>query len=711
MPVCCFPSWSDSITLIDSSGRFQTPDSSALIPMIVSRRWLADYVPLPESTAELTRRLTLAGLNLEEFHDVTEGLSRPDVAVDLEVTSNRPDCLGHIGVAREISVLFRQPLAIPAAAVTESSEAVAAAVAVSIDCPDLCPEYHARVIRGVKIGPSPAWLQDRLKAVGINCVNNVVDVTNYVMLECGQPLHAFDFDRLQGGRIVVRRASASEKIRAIDQRDYQLSDQMCVIADARRPVAVAGVMGGLDTEISAGTVNVLVEAAAFSSMSVRATARSLRLHSPSSYRFERKVDRSRLDWASRRCCELILQTAGGTLLQGSVVAGSTDDGQRSPVTLRFARISGLLGIDIPPAVCVSILQQLGLQLLQSSDTEVVVRPPSWRADLTRECDLIEEIARIHGYEHIPTDAPLPVVAATRTLREKVLDTVRAQLVAAGLYEALTLSFVSESQRTMFQAAGPRSPVAVSHSSRSHENQLRQSLIPSLLQCRRQNERHGTLNAELFEIARVYLSAGQGQPESQAEPLTVSLVAGRSFAQLLGIVENLLHALAPHAVLAASPLDRPEFLAGRGAELRVGELTLGCIGELSRSLLDASELQDGAAVAELRIPVLETLFQPARSFTPLPRFPVVSRDLNFVLPETISWAQLVSAVRSSAGPLLHEVSFSGQYRGKQIAADHKSYVVTCRFLASDRTLTADEVDAAVHGIIVACQTQLSATLRA
>jgi len=679
--------------------------------MIVSRRWLADYVPLPESTAELTRRLTLAGLNLEEFHDVTEGLSRPDVAVDLEVTSNRPDCLGHIGVAREISVLFRQPLAIPAAAVTESSEAVAAAVAVSIDCPDLCPEYHARVIRGVKIGPSPAWLQDRLKAVGINCVNNVVDVTNYVMLECGQPLHAFDFDRLQGGCIVVRRASASEKIRAIDQRDYQLSDQMCVIADARRPVAVAGVMGGLDTEISAGTVNVLVEAAAFSSMSVRATARSLRLHSPSSYRFERKVDRSRLDWASRRCCELILQTAGGTLLQGSVVAGSTDDGQRTPVTLRFARISGLLGIDIPPAVCVSILQQLGLQLLQSSDTEVVVRPPSWRADLTRECDLIEEIARIHGYEHIPTDAPLPVVAATRTLREKVLDTVRAQLVAAGLYEALTLSFVSESQRTMFQAAGPRSPVAVSHSSRSHENQLRQSLIPSLLQCRRQNERHGTLNAELFEIARVYLSAGQGQPESQAEPLTVSLVAGRSFAQLLGIVENLLHALAPHAVLAASPLDRPEFLAGRGAELRVGELTLGCIGELSRSLLDASELQDGAAVAELRIPVLETLFQPARSFTPLPRFPVVSRDLNFVLPETISWAQLVSAVRSSAGPLLHEVSFSGQYRGKQIAADHKSYVVTCRFLASDRTLTADEVDASVHGIIVACQTQLSATLRA
>jgi len=679
--------------------------------MIVSRRWLADYVPLPESTAELTRRLTLAGLNLEEFHDVTEWLSQRDVAIDLEVTSNRPDCLGHIGVAREIAVLFQQPLAIPAAAVQESSEPAASAIAVSIDCPEFCPEYHARVIQGVTIGPSPAWIQDRLKAVGINCINNVVDITNYVMLECGQPLHAFDYDRLQGRRIVVRRAAATEKIRAIDQKDYLLTDQMCVIADAQRPVAVAGVMGGLDTEISDSTVNVLVEAAAFSSMSVRATARQLRLHSPSSYRFERKVDRSRLDWASRRCCELILQTAGGTLLQGSVVAGQPDDGQRPPVTLRFNRISRLLGIEIPASLCVSILQQLGLLLLRSSNDEAVFQPPSWRADLTRECDLIEEIARIHGYEHIPTDAPLPVVTATRTLREKVLDTIRTQLVAAGLYEALTLSFVSEDQRNMFQPAGPRSPVAVSHSSRSHENQLRQSLIPSLLQCRRQNERHGTLNAELFEIARVYLSAGQGEPEAQAEPLTVSFVAGRPFAQMLGIVENLLHTIAPQASISAKPLNRPEFLAGRGAELLVGEQTLGWLGELSRSLLDASELRDDTSVAELRIPVLEKLFQPARSFTPLPRFPAVSRDLNFVLPEHITWASLATAVRSSAGPLLHDVSFGGQYRGKQIAANHKSCVVTCRFLAPDRTLTAEEVDSAVQVIISACQAQLSAALRA
>ncbi|MFM7058430.1 MAG: phenylalanine--tRNA ligase subunit beta [Planctomycetota bacterium] len=679
--------------------------------MIISRRWLADYVALPDSTAELTRRLTLSGLNLEEFHDVSQGLSQPDVAIDLEVTSNRPDCLGHIGVAREVAVLFQQPLNIPAAAVNESGPPIAGSVSVQIDSEDLCPEYHARIIRGVRIGPSPAWLRDRLAAVGINSVNNVVDVTNYVMLECGQPLHAFDFDRLNGAQILVRRAHPGEKIRAIDQRDYELTAGMCVIADASRPVAVAGVMGGLDTEISSATVNVLIEAAAFSSLSVRATARTLRLHSPSSYRFERRTDRRNLDWASRRCCELILQVAGGSLLQGSLVAGTPLPPLRDPVRLRFDRVQQLLGLEIPPATCTEILNSLGLKCLEQSPSEATFRPPGWRLDLTRECDLIEEIARIHGYEHIPTNAPLPVVATSRTPRERILDTVRSHLTACGLFEALTLSFVSEAQRQLFQPAGELAPVAVSHSSRSHENQLRQSLIPSLLQCRRQNERHGTLNAELFEVARVYLAAGTGQPEATAEPLTVSLVTGRSFASVLGIVESLVATLAPSATVTSSPCTRGEFLSGRGAELRISGELLGWLGELSREVLTASELHDPVCVAELRLPLLERLFQPSRCFTPLPRFPAVSRDLNFVLPEHVSWHQLSQTVRQNAGPLLTETAFAGLYRGKQIAPDHKSCVITCRFQSPERTLTAEEVDESVRRIIAACESCLAASLRA
>lgn len=679
--------------------------------MIVSKNWLAEYVSLPSSVEELTHRLTMSGLNLEEFHEVRAGLSNPDVAIDLEVTSNRPDCLGHIGVAREVSVLFGKPLTIPPAAVTESDPVASTFASIAIECPDLCPEYHGRVIRGVKIGPSPTWLKDRLAAIGINSVNNVVDVTNFVMMECGQPLHAFDLDRLHGQKIIVRRAKKGETITAIDQRQYTLTEEMCVIADADRPVAVAGVMGGFDTEISDSTTNVLIEAASFASLSVRATARSLKLHSPSSYRFERKVDRQWLDWASRRCCELIQKVAGGTLLQGSVVAGQPASAKRDSVTLRFGQVSRLLGIEIPAKECVEILQRLGLKCLERSSNSATFEPPSWRPDLLRECDLIEEVARIHGYEHIPIDAALPVVATSRTLRERVIDMIRLQLAASGLSEALTMSFVSEQQRQLLQPHGGIHAVAVSHSSRSHEDQLRQSLIPSLLSCRRQNERHGCANAELFEVARVYLTAGLGQPEHQAEPLTIGIVSGRPFAQLLGVVESLAERLAPHAVLTTEPASHPEYAAGRGAAVSLNGKLWGWLGELSRDVLDRCDLQDNVCVAELRVPLIEELFEARRSYTPLPRFPSISRDLNFVLPETVSWAQLSETVSKSAGALLLGTSFGGQYRGKQIDADRKSYLITCRFMASDRTLTTEEVDTVVKKVISSCETQLSAKLRA
>lgn len=683
--------------------------------MIVSQNWLNEYVSILGSQEragagaisphELTHRLTMSGLNLEEFHAVGS-----DVAIDLEVTSNRPDCLGHIGIAREVSVLFDRHLCIPAAAVKEAGKKVSEQTSVRIECLDLCHEYHARLIRNVRVGPSPAWLRDRLAAVGINSVNNVVDVTNYVMFECGQPLHAFDFDRLHQGLIVVRKAQSGETITAIDQRKYLLTEEMCVIADGDRAVAVAGVMGGLETEISSATVNVLIEAASFEPLSVRSTARSLKLHSPSSYRFERKVDRRQLDWASRRCCELILQVAGGELQSGSVVAGASLPAARAAVQLRFSQIERILGIRIDADTCVTILQKLGLTLKTRQAESAEFEPPSWRPDLTRECDLIEEIARIHGYDQIPEDASLPVVATSRTKREYVQDGIRSHLTSCGLFEALNLSFVSESQRMLFRPRGELAAIAVSHSSRSYENQMRQSLIPSLLQCRRQNERHGTVNAELFEIAKVYLSAGEGKPEQLAEPSMIGIVSGRPFTALKGILETLILRLAPTAVVSAEPINLPEFAAGRGAVLKINGQLWGWMGELHSDVLKAAELQDPATVAELDVYLVEQLFEASRTVRSLPRFPVISRDLNFVMPEGVSWSQLVTTVTESASDLLQDVAFSGQYRGKQIAADHKSYVITCRFLASDRTLTADEVDREVRKILDACEEQLSVKLR-
>lgn len=657
------------------------------------------------SIEELTERLTMSGLNLEEYREI-EG----DIAIDLEVTSNRPDCLGHIGVAREIAALYATTYETPQVELSESAERCAEQISVEVEVPELCQEYHARVIRGVRIGPSPRWLRDRLNVVGINSVNNVVDVTNYVMLETGQPLHAFDLDRLQGSGIRVRRARPGETITAIDQRQYQLSPDMCVIADAARAAAVAGVMGGQETEISGSTVNVLVEAAAFAPLAVRSTARSLKLHSPSSYRFERRVDRTQLDWVSRRCCQLICQVAGGTVQAGSVAGGEPEPREPRLVSLRYQQVTRLLGITIAPRRIQDILQSLGLKLLKHDAETAQFAPPGWRQDLRRECDLIEEVARINGYQNIPDNVPLPMMATGRTVRERVLDGIRGHLTSQGFYEAITLSFVSEAHRTLFQPRGERPDVSVSHTSRSHENRLRQSLIPSLLQSRRQNERHGTADAELFEVGKVYLSAGQNQAEHTAEPTMAGIVSSRTFLSLKGIVESLVHQLAPHAVMTAEPGEAREFQAGRNAVLLLNGTPFGWLGELDRTVTDSMDLAEAATVAEFDVHALESVYEPNRRFRTLPRYPPVSRDLNFVLAESVSWAKLSNAVKQQAGDILQGVSFGGQYQGPQIAAEHKSYVVTCRFQAADRTLTAEEVEEAVQRIVSGCQTGLAARLR-
>jgi phenylalanyl-tRNA synthetase beta chain len=671
--------------------------------MIVSWNWLTDYVDLGMSVEELTDRLTMSGLNLE-------GIETPgdDTAIDLEVTSNRPDCLGHIGVAREIAVLYDRELKVPEAQVAAGAEAV---TSVEIECEDLCPRYHARVIKGVKIGPSPAWLQAKLEAVGVATVNNVVDVTNYVLLECGQPLHAFDFDKLHGQRIVVRHAKAGEKLVAIDQREYALDSEMCVIADADRPVAIGGVMGGLDTEIGDATVNVLIETAQFSSMSIRKTARKLNLHSPSSYRFERTIDAEQIDWASRRCCELILQTAGGELLEGSAAAGETEMPVREPISLRFAQVERILGVKVSVEESATILTSLGLEQFGAVEGgQAQFTAPSWRRDLTREADLIEEIARIYGYEKIPNDVAVPLQLSARTHRDRVTARVREALCAAGFYEAITLSFVSAEQAELFTPRGDHPQLSVEHSSRRHENVLRQSLIPSLLQVRRENERHGTFDTRLFEIAHVYLKSAPGEAEAETEPASIGLVSGLPFSELKGVVESLARRLDGNAVVSVVESNLPQFVSGRGAELSIAGQRWGWMGELERFVTDAFDLKDAVTVAELDLALLEGVADLLPAFVALPQFPAVHRDMNFLLDETTTWSQLEAAVLEARAENLASVSFGGQYRGQQIPADKKSYIVTADFRAPDRTLTSEEIDAAQAAIVAACEAQLGAALR-
>ncbi|MCA9115331.1 MAG: phenylalanine--tRNA ligase subunit beta [Planctomycetaceae bacterium] len=680
--------------------------------MIVSWNWLKQYVPLEMPLDDLTDRLTMAGLNLEGVEQIEasgDAASASDVAIDLEVTSNRPDWLGHVGIAREVSVLYGVPLTVPQAAPPEGSTPAVEAVRVELECPELCPRYIARVIRNVKVGPSPAWLKDRLNAVGVASVNNVVDVTNYVLLETGQPLHAFDLDQLHGGRIVVREAVQGEKLVAIDQKTYELQAGMCVIADADRPVAVAGVMGGLETEIGESTVNVLIETADFAPLTVRNTARKLILHSPSSYRFERRVDASALDAVSRRCCELILEVAGGELQSGMVEAGAGSPPPQEAVTLRFSQLKRLLGIDIPREEAIRVLTSLGLEPVgEPGADEGAFVPPAWRRDLTREADLIEEVARIYGYDRIPDNVPVPLELSAKTLRDRVSGRVRDILTSCGFFEALTLSFVSQEQFELFQPLPGLEPLKVEHSSRRHENLLRQSLVPSLLHSLRGNERRGNAGAKLFEIARVYLRAEPGV--AAAEPIRIGLVAGGPFAAMRGVIDALCQRLHISGKLELRPSEVPQFGEGRGAEVLLDGELWGWVGELDRDVADRIDLQEQVTVAELDLGLIEqraVLVPPAEL---LPEYPPMDRDLNFVLEEDVTWQQLESVVVGAAGPLLESVGCGGQYRGKQIGPDRKSYVVTMRFRAPDRTLKSAEVDSAQQAVITAVEQNVAGTLR-
>jgi len=528
--------------------------------MLVSWDWLNQYVKLDMTPAEVAERLMMAGLNHEETHEIGH-----DFAINLEVTSNRPDCLGHLGIAREISVLWNRPLVLPPAEPAASATPVDNLTQVQVDNPGQCLRYTARVIRGVRVGPSPKWLVNRLATVGIAAINNVVDITNYVLLECGQPLHAFDLARLNGRRIIVRQARAGETFLAINHKTYALDETMCVIADAQRAVGLGGVMGGAETEVTERTTELLIESAEFDPLTIRNTARKLNLHSDSSYRFERGLDPQGVDWASRRTCQLILELAGGELADGLIDVGRKPT-PREPITLRFGQLRRILGIDVESKVAQKILFALGNRELRADPERVEVMPPSWRRDLTREIDLVEEVARIHGYEKIPEDVRVPMATSHRTQTDRVLEKVRQALNAAEFDEAMTLSVVEEPWSDAFSPWTDAAPLRSSTPVLRRADRLRRSLVPSLLGARQTNESLANPVIELFEIAHIYLPQSGGA--LPIEELTLGLTSGGDYLAVKGVVEGLLSALNPHARLEVQATRQELFDARQAAELRV-----------------------------------------------------------------------------------------------------------------------------------------------
>ncbi|MGI9496204.1 MAG: phenylalanine--tRNA ligase subunit beta [Mariniblastus sp.] len=680
--------------------------------MIVSWNWLTEYVDLAMTHDDLVDRLTMSGLN----HEGTDLVDK-DQAIDLEVTSNRADCLGHIGVAREIAALYEIPLKIPDPQPATCSDSVSQFCSVEIEAEGACERYTARLIRGVKIGPSPQWMQERLKSLGIGIVNNVVDATNYVMFECGQPLHAFDFSKIQDGKIIVREARAEETFEAIDHRTYQLAPGMCVIADSEDAVALGGVMGGADSEVSEATVDVLIEAAYFDPLTIRSAARKLKLHSPSSFRFERNVDSENLDWASRRVCELILESAGGELLEGVIDVGSPPPSRES-INLRYRQLQRLLGIEIPVDFVAPTLEKLGLVIESSDENSVTAIAPSWRKDLTRDVDLVEEVGRIYGFEKIPDDVNVPMSASYRPKADRVVDKVRNVLTAAGFDEAVTPSLVPQPWSDAFTPWCDSPPLISSQpmlgvlEEYSHNigtvNLLRRSLVPSLLEVRRINDYRSNVNVNLFETAKVYLpSDGNAIPD---QPMKLALVSHRDFFAVKGVVEALVRELNPLAAVEVKKCDEALLDASQSGEFWLGEQRLGWIGSVSESAKKQFGLRSAAVVVEVDLGVLEHQTQLIACHANQSPFPPVSRDFNFIMDDEVRWASLEATIRSESGPLLESVRYLETFRDETRDGPGKKRVLfSVVFRSNEATLTGAQAEELCNRIIANCTNAHEATL--
>ncbi len=671
--------------------------------MKISLEWLREYVELNETAEVIAGTLSDLGFPIEGIENTDS-----DTVLDVEITSNRGDCLSHIGIARELAAAYGRVLKMPVVEIAESETAASDLVGVQIDEPSLCGRYTARVITGVQVGPSPAWMARRLEAVGMRSVNNVVDATNYAMLEHGQPPHAFDYDKIGGRRIVVRRAAAGERIVSIDGTDCQLQASMLVIADAEKPVAVGGVMGGLETEVTERTTTILLEEASFDPVSIRRTSRDLSLPSEASFRFERQVDVEAIDWASRRCAQLIVQAAGGRIAQGivDVYPGRSEAPQAE---MRLSRMRHLLGIEIPKATFLKIFEALGLSPQKKGEDVILCSSPSWRHDLLREADLIEEAARCYGYEKIPVEPKIRIEVAPVDRREKTAGRVRSYLNGCGFFETVNVTFVDPKIAGLFSTTSVEDHLSVGDVSRKSANLLRQHLIGSLVRVMQSNAHAGNVPCRVYELADTFLppSAGQVLPEQGTK---LALAGELDFQAFRGVLEGLIERL----TFGTGPQLCPVSLkwAQAGAEILVSGKRVGLAGVLRNEIAGQMDLDKGmVCAAELDFQMLIDLsadaLPTARS---LPRFPAITRDLSLVLDEPVSWVEIEKAIVVSAPDELEQVQFGGLYRGKPIPAGKKSVTVSLRFRDEDGTLRHEQVDAFEQAILANVKKKVGAELR-
>lgn len=675
--------------------------------MKTTARWLSDYVQTALSPEKLAEVLTLSGTEVEVVEPVGA-----DTRFTLEVTSNRTDCLSVLGLAREVAAVTGMPLKLPTPNYKTAVDKAAGVASVTIE-PDAlaaCPYYTAQVIRGVKVGPSPLWLRERLEGIGLTPVNNIVDITNFVLFETGQPLHAFDLAKLAGRRVVVRMARAQEKFSPIADRRQrpliELDTSTLVIADAEKAQAVGGVMGGAQSQVTAATTDILLESAYFEPRGIKAASRRLELSSDSSFRFERDVDAAQVPAASRRAAQLIVELAGGEVLDGMLEAGKAPRRSRE-IVLDHGLIRRVLGTDVPAAEVRRILEALGLS---ADETGRRFTAPSFRPDLERDIDLVEEVGRVWGLDRVAAPLRMTVAMARPTRRQCVRARVREVMRGLGFSEGLSDSFVNP--RTSVAAFTIDGMAHTVIEARNPVNAalpaLRRNLLGSLLLSLQTNQRQAQAQTRLYEVANVFTPKAASRESGEHEVLGL---LGRDFADVKGAVETLLARLGIDAPLGLRPESEAIFAAGRAARLSLGGEALGVVGEPSAAVMKEFECEGRCALAELHLSLLVRHWRETPRFCAPPRFPAAERDLAVVLDASKSWAEVVACVRGACDSTLREVELFDEFRGKQVPPGKKSLAFRLTFRHDERTLRAEEVQAQVDGAVKALSEKLGGTLRA
>lgn len=679
--------------------------------MKVTYEWLKDFVDVRLAPAALAERLTMAGLEVTavEAHG-------GDTVFEIEVTSNRPDWLSVVGIAREVSAITGARLKKISAPRLKLEPQRAFPCRLRIADRGDCPLYTARLIKGVKVGPSPAWLVKRLAGVGCRSVNNVVDITNYVLFELGEPLHAFDANTLASLSVIVRRASAGERLVTIDGETRDLDPGILVIADEQRPIALAGIMGGKDTEVTEKTTDVLLEAALFHPVVVRRGRQRMGISSEAAYRFERGIDVAAVDAASVRAARLIQELCGGEVV-GPKQAGRAPVARRK-ILLDVPRVGEILGEAVSAATCRSILRGLGFGARSAKTQKTLsIEVPSWRQDVKDAVDLIEEIARIRGYQNFPVSLPRFVMQrpdSTPGLGESVLY-AKHILVGLGLQEVITHSLIAKEDLAAFAHVNTEGLVEIANPLSKEQEILRPLLAPSLIGCVAHNVRQKQKTVRIFEIAKTYSRSGGTVRERLS--LAIALSGTRTiwhtqgkvqdemgFLHLKGVVQTLFERLGSECVFKAVP---------GGAEVCVlsGGRQVGTLQRIPQTYLEKLDIKNRQVFcAELEAEALLSRPRPAKRFVPLPRYPSISRDISVVVGEELSVGEIAEAIRERAGALLADVEVTDYYRGRQIEAGHKNITLSLRYASPERTLTETEISPLHTAVVEMLKERFHAAIR-